>query len=67
MIENHYNHKIGGYPAFTQPGTDFGDGFEFVFQISSDEKAHFNVVDRGNIYLAKNIVRGDWVFYCDFY
>jgi hypothetical protein len=67
MIDNHDLHKLGGYPAYIQSGTDFGDGFEFVLQISSDEKANFNVIDSGNIYLAKNKESGKWVFYCDFY
>ncbi len=67
MIENHHLHKVGGYPAYIQSGTDFGEGFEFVLQIVSDEKAQFNVVDSGNIYFAKNPKSGEWVFYCDFY
>jgi hypothetical protein len=36
-------------------------------QISSDEKAHLNVVDSGTIFLAKNPKTGEWVFYCDFW
>lgn len=60
-------HKIGGYPNYIQSGIDFGDGYEFVLQIASDEKANFNIIDNGNIYLAKNRLTGDWVFYCDFY
>lgn len=67
MVENHYSHKVGGYPTFCQPGINFGEGFEFVFQIASDEKAHLNIVDNGMIFLAKNSKTGEWKFYCDFY
>ena len=65
--ECYSGHKIGGYPCYIQSGVNFGDGFEFVLQIASDEKANFNVIDNGNIYLAKNRLTGEWVFYCDFY
>ncbi len=67
ITENQYGHKLGGYPSFCQSGVDFGDDYEFVFQITSDEKAHFNVVDNGTIFLAKNAKTGEWKFYCDFY
>lgn len=67
IIENNYSHKIGGYATYCQSGIDFGDDFEFVFQIASDEKANLNIVDCGNIYLAKNRKTEEWVFYCDFY
>ena len=67
-IEESYDgHKVGGYPGFCQPGISFGADYEFAIQISSDEKAHINIVDNGNIYLSKNIKTGEWKFYCDFY
>ena len=47
--EIYREHKIGGYPAFCQPGYWFED-YDFVFQISSDEKAQFNIVDNGKFY-----------------
>jgi len=65
--ENDYRHKLGGYASFCQSGIDWGDGFEFVFQISSDEKAMLNIVDSGTIFLAKNKKTGEWKYYCDFY
>ena len=37
-------HKVGGYPAYIQPG-NWDKRYEFIFQISSDEKARFNIVD----------------------
>ncbi|MDR0230350.1 MAG: DUF1963 domain-containing protein [Flavobacteriaceae bacterium] len=45
----------------------YGKGFEFVFQISSDEKANFNVVDGGSLMFAKNKETGEWRMYYDFY
>lgn len=67
IVENHCGHKIGGYPSFCQPGVYFGDDFEFVLQIVSDEKVNLNIVDGGTIFLAKNTKTGDWKYYCDFY
>lgn len=67
-IANHaYEHKIGGYPSFAQSGIDFGDGYEFVFQISSDEKANLNIVDDGSLMFAKNKETGNWKMYYDFH
>lgn len=67
IAENQYGHKLGGYPSFCQPGVDFGEDFEFVFQIASDDKANLNIIDSGTMYFAKNTKTGEWVFYCDFY
>ena len=67
IAENHYGHKVGGYPSFCQPGTYFGDDFEFVFQIATDEKANLNIFDCGTIFLAKNHNTGEWIYSCDFY
>ena len=63
-----YTHKIGGYPSYCQSGigTDFGDGCEFVLQISSDDKAGLNVVDSGSLMFARN-ADGQWRLYYDFY
>ena len=60
-------HKIGGYPCYIQSGINFGDGYEFMLQIASDEKANLNIVDNGNFYLAKNSQTEEWRLYCDFY
>ena len=67
IAENKYGHKIGGYPSFCQPGIDFGDNYEFVLQIASDEKVNLNIVDDGTIFFAKNDKTQEWVYYCDFY
>ena len=67
LVQNHYGHKLGGWPTFCQPGIEFSPGFEFVLQIASDAKAQLNIVDSGTIFLAKNVATGAWEFYCDFY
>ncbi len=67
IIEHSYEHKIGGYPSYCQSGVDFGEQVEFVFQISSDGKANFNVIDNGSLMFAKHTVTGEWSIYYDFY
>ena len=71
IAEHNYDHKIGGYPSFCQSGIGdadgFGEGFQFVFQISSDEKANFNVIDNGSLMFAKNNETNKWSVYYDFY
>lgn len=67
LITHTYEHKIGGYPSFCQSGVDPGDGFEFVFQISSDPKINLNVVDSGSLMFWKNRSTGQWALYYDFY
>lgn len=68
IVEKIYsNHKVGGYPSFTQGGVSFGEDYPFVFQISSDEKAQFNIVDSGSFYFFYNEEKQDWIVHCDFY
>ena len=62
-----YDHKIGGYPSFCQPGVDLGDEFEFVFQLSSDADINLNIVDCGSLMFWKHRHSGEWVMYYDFY
>ena len=64
--ESYYMHKVGGYPAYIQAG-DCLNGYEFAFQISSDEKAQFNFVDSGRIYFFYNKDTQDWKLDYDFY
>ncbi|MBW1656658.1 DUF1963 domain-containing protein [Flavobacterium quisquiliarum] len=66
-FENSHGHKIGGYASYCQSGIYYGEDYEFVFQISSDQKAHLNIIDSGNFYFAKNSKTGEWLYYCDFY
>ena len=42
-------------------------GFEFVFQLSSDSKVGLNVVDNGSLMFWKHKDTGDWRLYYDFY
>jgi hypothetical protein len=68
IVEKIYpTHKVGGYPSFTQSGVSFGEDYPFVFQISSDLKAQFNIVDSGSFYFFYNPEKQDWIVYCDFY
>ena len=64
--ESYYMHKVGGYPAYIQAGGCL-NGYEFAFQISSDEKAQFNFVDSGRIYFFYNKDTQDWKLDYDFY
>jgi hypothetical protein len=68
IVEKIYStHKVGGYPSFTQSGISFEGGYPFVFQISSDDKAQFNIVDSGSFYFFYNQEKQDWIVYCDFF
>ncbi|OCA69028.1 hypothetical protein BBI01_17610 [Chryseobacterium artocarpi] len=71
IIKHCYSTKLGGYPSFCQPGIGFkdgfGEGFEFIFQVSSDGKAQLNVIDSGSFMFAKNKETGEWSLYYDFY
>ncbi|MBU3089813.1 DUF1963 domain-containing protein [Clostridium gasigenes] len=68
IVEEMYSqHKVGGYPCFCQSGYWFGDGYEYVIQISSDDKAKFNIVHSGSFYFYYNKQKNDWKVHCDFY
>ncbi|MBV4549539.1 DUF1963 domain-containing protein [Pseudomonas sp. SWRI102] len=67
LVTHAYEHKIGGYPSFCQSGVEADEGYEFMFQISSDAKINLNVVDSGSLMFWKNPLTGDWVMYYDFY
>ena len=67
MEENNSTHKLGGYPSSIQGGVGYDEGYEFVMQISSDEKAGMNIVDGGNFYFGYNPTTEKWSVRCDFY
>ena len=68
IVETIYSmHKVGGYASYTQSGVSFGEEYPFVFQISSDEKARFNIVDSGSFYFFYNQEKQDWIVHCNFY
>ena len=67
FADHAYEHKIGGYPSFCQSGILFSEDFEFVFQVSSDEKAKLNVIDNGSFMFARNRFANEWEIYYDFY
>ncbi len=60
-------HKVGGYPSYIQPGGWDEEKYEFAFQIASDEKARFNIVDSGNFYFFYCRENQQWEMQCDFY
>lgn len=59
-------HKVGGYPSYIQ-SSRWDDDYEFIFQISSDDKAELNIVDSGSFYFfySKNLDK--WELQCDFF
>ena len=59
-------HKVGGYPAYIQPG-NWDKQYEFIFQISSDEKANLNIVDSGSFYFFYSKELDKWEMQCDFF
>ena len=74
--EHCYHHKFGGYPSFCQSGIcenegsaglNMGEGFRFMFQISSDDKAGINVVDSGSLMFSRHSGSGEWSLYFDFF
>lgn len=67
VIENYYHHKVGGYPAYSQPSEGFEEGFEFAFQVASDDKADFYLGENGTLLFAKNSTTGEWKVYVDGY
>ncbi|WP_336153794.1 DUF1963 domain-containing protein [Fusobacterium polymorphum] len=70
IATNHsYLHKFGGYPSYCQSGLGLEaiKGYHFVFQISSDEVARYNIVDSGSLMFFYNENEDKWVMYYDFY
>ena len=65
--DNNVIHKLGGYPCFIQSPIINDNGYEFVLQIYSDEKAGFNIIDGGSFYFSYNPSNKDWSVQCDFY
>ncbi len=62
-----YSHKLGGFPTFIQGEPYFGDDYDFIFQIASDDKAELNIVDMGCFYFFRNRRTGEWKMHCDFF
>ena len=64
--EDYSMHKVGGYPAYVQSG-DWDKEYEFIFQISSDNKVGLNIVDGGSFYFFYSKTLNKWDMQCDFY
>ena len=70
IATNHsYLHKFGGYPSYCQSGLGLEaiKDYHFMFQISSDEVARYNVVDSGSLMFFYNENEDKWMMYYDFY
>ena len=70
IADNHsYLHKFGDYLSYCQSGLglEAEENYYFVFQISSDEVARYNVVDSGSLMFFYNENENKWVMYYDFY
>lgn len=57
--------KIGGYASYIQ--SPISDEYEFVLQISSEEKPGLMIGDNGNLYIYKSSIDNDWYLYWDCY
>lgn len=57
--------KIGGYASYIQSPCE-GD-YEYIFQISSEEKPRFMVGDNGKLYFLKSKLDGEWYLHWDCY
>ncbi len=66
QTQSYSMHKVGGYPAYIQSG-GWTKEYEFIFQISSDEKAQLNIVDSGSFYFFYSTELGKWDMQCDFF
>ena len=64
--KNYSMHKVGGYPAYIQSG-DWDKDYEFIMQISSDDKAELNIVDNGSFYFFYSKKLDRWEMQCDFF
>ncbi|MCT4565006.1 MAG: DUF1963 domain-containing protein [Maledivibacter sp.] len=55
--------KIGGYGAYIQSPPS--NEYEYIFQISSEEKPKFMVADNGSFYILKSKKTKDWHLHWD--
>ncbi len=57
-----YATKVGGWPSYAQGApTNMG---EFIFQVTSEDKAHWGVADGGALFFHKDN-NGEWTLYWD--
>lgn len=63
--ERYYRTKIGGYASYIQ--SPCLGKFNYIFQISSEEKPRFMVGDNGNIYILKSKEDNEWYLHWDCY
>ena len=57
--------KIGGYASYIQ--SPITEGYEYIMQITSEEKPNFMIGDNGNIYIYKSREDKEWYLHWDCY
>ncbi|MFD0681466.1 MULTISPECIES: DUF1963 domain-containing protein [unclassified Paenibacillus] len=57
--------KIGGFASYIQ--SPISQKYDFILQISSEEKPGLMIGDNGNIYIYKSKDNNDWYLYWDCY
>lgn len=57
--------RVGGYPVEIQGQVSI-EGFDFVFQVGSEQKPGWYWADAGTAYFFKS-PRGEWAWTCEFY
>ncbi|WP_144636579.1 DUF1963 domain-containing protein [Bordetella genomosp. 13] len=67
IVTHTYDHKFGGWPSYCQSGVHPGGDYEFIFQISTDDKINLNVIDNGSLMFWKSRTDGRWAIYYDFH
>jgi Domain of unknown function (DUF1963) len=64
-----YRTKIGGFPAEVQHGVGIPNGWEFAFQIDSEQAVGLEWVDQGFVYCSRNpneTPENQWFVECQF-
>jgi hypothetical protein len=67
LARHEYSHKVGGFPSFCQTGVSAGEGFEFAFQVSSDDRIRLQIIDSGSFQFYRNPESGEWKIYYDYF
>jgi uncharacterized protein YwqG len=64
-FDRYHRTKIGGYASYIQ--SPCSSEYEYVLQISSEEKPKFMVGDNGNLYILKSKIDSQWYLHWDCY
>ncbi|WP_379970306.1 DUF1963 domain-containing protein [Ectobacillus sp. sgz5001026] len=63
--EQYSRTKIGGFASYIQ--SPISQDYEYIMQITSEEKPKFMIGDNGNIYIYKSRLDDEWYLYWDCY